>query len=237
MTAVPYSFIQRLPTAAPGMSAVVRVVAMQYSHAVFWHTHVQPIIDQLYTKAGPGQVAVNVRADVGWDWTVNFVLMALHNSATKIPTSGSGMARGFAVIVEGEEGVDVPIGLLTMVPRFDTTVRGVRRERTFAWYLSDAPSEFYDLLGLAPLKLMAKALLDTSIQAGLMDNMDGEFLLHADPAGGTKLHNFYLNSCKMAAVPPSQTRISRLRSGKVGGYFLFTAAESANFAVQFDRYR
>jgi len=237
MTVVPNSFIKRLPTATPGLSALVKIVPMQFSHAVFWHAHVQPIVDELYTSANSLQPAADVRADIGWDWSKYFALMALHNSTTLFPTNGSGIAQGFALVVEGEEGVDVPIGLLTMVPRFDTTVRGFRRERTFAWYLSDAPSEFYQILGLEPLKLVAKALLDTSLQAGRMCAMDGEFLLHADPAGGKKLLNFYENSCKMTAIAPSRARISFFRPGKVGGYFLFTASQSANFSAQFDPYR
>jgi hypothetical protein len=237
MTVVHNSFIQRLPTAIPGFSAEVKIVPMQFSHAVFWHTHVQPIVDRLYTRANSSQATANVRADIGWDWSKYYALMALHNSTALFSKNGSCVARGFALVVEGEAGVDIPIGLLTMVPRFDTTVHGFRRERTFAWYLSDAPGEFYDDLGLEPLKLVAKALLDTSLQAGRMHKMDGEFLLHADPAGGKKLLNFYHKSCKMTPIPPSHARISLFRPGAVGGYFLFTASQSAIFSSQFDPYR
>jgi hypothetical protein len=236
MAAVFPSFIQRLPMATPGLSAAVKVVPMQYEHAVFWHAHVQPIIDGQYTRAGGSNIAGNIRADVGWDWTRNFALMALNNLAL-FSANWAGRAQGYALLIDDAGESDIPIGMLTMVPQFDTTVHGVSRDRTFTWYLSDAPSELYDALNVVPLKLVAKALLDTSIIAALIGGLDGESLLHADPAGGTRLLDFYEKSCKMTPVPRSNVRISKLRSGNTGGYFLFEPQDSLNFTNQFSPYR
>jgi hypothetical protein len=216
---------------------MVKVVPMKLQHVLFWHAHVQPMINQLYKTAASGDRDENIRADVGWDWRTNFVLMKLHNSASHFPGNASGAAHGLAVVVEAKSGEEVPVGMLNVVPRFDTTVQGTRRARTFAWYLSDAPAEFYDALKVLPLRLMAKALLDTALQAGWSEQMDGEFLLHADPAGGEKLRRFYSNKCKMRPLQPATTPISPLRRRSAEGYFHFTAAESKAFSVQFDSFR
>jgi hypothetical protein len=240
MTTVSPGFIQRLPTSVRGESAVVKVVPMTKEHVRYWHNHVQPVINRHYKKAkkapsGGASDDKNIRADVGWNWNVYFFLMLFHNTMTHVPGNASGRARGLAVVVEAENAKEIPVGMLTVVPKFSTTVQGERRLRTFAWYLSDAPAEVYDELDLAPLRSMAKALLDTALQVGWSEQMDGEFLLHADPAGGKKLKEFYREKCKMTPVTPAPVSLVRWRP--VEGYFYFTAPESKEFSAQLDKFR
>ena len=49
-------FVQRAPTSS-GEDVPIRVAKMKASHVLWWHSHVQPIIDE-----DPD------RADNGWNW-------------------------------------------------------------------------------------------------------------------------------------------------------------------------
>lgn len=224
-------------TGVPLDDVVVRIAPMTMAHVNTWHTFVQPLIDAHYSHWVDGLDARSVRADVGWDWSMIFGLALAHNSARFIPGNRSGPALALVIALLAESDEEVPIGMLTVVPRFRCTAKGERRERTFAWFLADAPAEFYDVLGSAPVAAVAKALLDTAIQSGLGSAQDGTLLLHADPGGGPKLDEFYVQKCKMERLKADAPAISFLRRGHTDQYYHFDAVLAAAFSRQFDARR
>jgi hypothetical protein len=96
---------------------------------------------------------------------------------------------------------EFPIGMLSMVPILNCAVSGNFCDLGFCWYLSDAPAEAYrQVLKIPPIKGVAAALIDCSIQATLDVSGDRTHLLHADPNGGDKLISFY-KGCNMTQLP------------------------------------
>lgn len=180
----------------------------------------------------------DARADVGWDWARIYALALLHNTMSYVPETMSGPARAFAIVVFTDDGLEIPVGMITVVPEFNCRLESVTRLRTFAWYLADAPVSFYrDALGVSPVIQVAAALLDTAIQSGMGTGSDGSLLLHADPHGGQKLADFYLNRCKMRQAPLDNGPVSPLRRKHVDQYFFLSASGAAQFSSQFDHRR
>lgn len=211
---------------------------MTWQHVNFWHSVVQPLIDQNFQHWGAHVPPQNARADVGWDWARIYGLALLHNTMNFVPGTFSGPARAFAMVVFSDEGLEIPVGMLTVVPEFNCRLENVTRPRTFAWYLADAPMPFYrDALGVGPVVRVAAALLDTAIQSGVGTSSDGSVLLHADPNGGQKLADFYLHRCKMRQLPLDSRPISPLRRKHVDQYFFLSASGAAQFSTQFDNRR
>ncbi|XLZ72110.1 hypothetical protein ABT364_09150 [Massilia sp. SR12] len=210
---------------------------MTVAHVAFWHTHIQPMIDAGYSIAGPGVDPTSIRADVGWNWYNNFGLIALQNALAHIPGSSAGNGYGATILLRNDAGPDVPIGMLTVVPKFRSLVAAELTARTFAWFLADAPAEFYAELGTEPVLGVAKALLDTAMQYGLELGMDGSLLLHADPAGGQRLREFYSQKCNMERLKAKEPAISLLRRQHTDEYFYLDAIRAAKFRKQFDSRR
>jgi hypothetical protein len=207
---------------------------MTWEHVTFWHTEVQPIIDLHYKHWKANILPQDVRADVGWDWTRIFGLYLLHNTARYIPENQSGPAQALALAVVTADDEEIPIGLLTVVPQFQCTLDNIFGPRTFAWHLADAPVSFYrDKLKAQPVVQVAAALIDTAIQSGLDSGMNGSLLLHADPNGGQRLANFYLQRCRMTQLSLDSPPLSAFRRKNVDQYFYLSAAGAAAFSADF----
>jgi len=207
---------------------------MSFIHVNDWHSIIQPLIDSNYQPWSSGAAHSNVRADVGWDWAHILALTQVHNVGANVPGSQSGPAFALAIVLNDQTGIEVPIGMLTVVPRFQSTVFGNARQRTFTWYLADAPGEFYAALDMPPVLAVARALLDCAIHSGLESGMDGSMLLHADPAGGPKLPEFYGAKCGMQRLNAGDPPISLWRRTHTSQYFHFDAAGADRFCRQFD---
>lgn len=221
----------------------IKIVPMIWSHIEFWHTYVQPLIDLNYVPSAPGISPQKVRADVGWDWWKNYALCQLHNFATVAPGNYSSQAIALTVVgvstsADGNEGAHIPIGMLTVVPKFNCNVHNTYIKRAFAWYLADAPSEFYrDTMNVAPVKGVAMTLLDSVIQSGLDAGGNGCTLLHADPNGGQKLVDFYTQKCGMVQLEPGQAVVSFLRRWNIEEYFHMDETQAQRFCANFDKWR
>lgn len=204
-----------------------------------WSTYVQPLVDSNYKHSAPDVPDTHTRADVGWRWGRIRQYAALHSIMTRIPGSSSGPAKAMCLVVHPNSAPEFPIGMLTTVPRFHCNAFGQARHRGFAWYLSDAPVEAYkQILKCPPIRGVAMALLDCSIQASLDDPLDGTHLLHADPNGGEKLVSFYTGRCKMQQLPPNQDPISVIwRRGHSEEYFHFDAVQAGLYCAQYDARR
>lgn len=201
-----------------------------------WRKYVQPLVDSNYVHAQRERDGLRVRADVGWKWQRILTLAKIWDAYAQMSNSGGSIA--LCMVVELEDFGDFPIGMLTVVPGFESNAFGQTRCRSFAWYLADAPKEVYsDLLRRHPVKGVAHALIDCSVQAGLDAGDDGALLLHADPRGGARLQGFYRESCGMTPLPMSEPRISRLRFAPSEEYFHFDAAQAKLYSARFDHRR
>lgn len=198
-----------------------------------WHQYVQSVIDSNYAHAQRGD---HVRADVGWKWRRILTIARIWNAYAPLSTSTRSIALSLVVQLGNSE--EFPIGMLTVVPGFTSNALGQMRRRSFVWYLSDAPSEVYtNILGRHPIRGVAHALIDCSIQAGLTQCGDGMLLLHADPNGGIKLQKFYQEKCGMTQLPKGAPRISPLRFNPSEEHFHFDATQAAAYCAQFDHRR
>ena len=196
-----------------------------------WSTYVQPDIDEKYRAHGDASDERSVRADVGWDWYRCFFHAQLHSYIHVI-----NRAVAICAVVETRGG-DFPVGMLISVPCFICTVDSDTRTRGFAWYLSDAPVETYDALGLPGASQMAAVLLDSAIQLSRSMRGDGTLLLHADPSGGDKLHKFY-RRVGMTQLAVGGGAVTYLRwKHKTDEYFIFSPSESTKFCQRFDAQR
>ena len=96
----------------------VAVVPMTWEHVDFWHDHVQPIIQNHYVKWQEGKggaPTTGIRADVDWNWHYYFWLAKRWNTVR--PTARRDQrAVAWCLVVLGEDGKQLPIGMLTAVP-------------------------------------------------------------------------------------------------------------------------
>lgn len=212
---------------------------MTWDHVDLWHYHVQPIIEAEYIKAEATTSGVDpkagVRADVGWNWHYYFWLAKRWNTVR--PTARFAQrAVAWCLVVLGEDGRQLPIGLLTAVPAYASPYLEDNTELGFVWYLSDAPAEHYLQRGMPRVSGVASALLDIAIQTRLDLIGNAAIFLHADPAGGEKLLTFYGDKCGMTRLWHDK-RISSVRSVKAGEYFAMTHVQAMTFAAKFDPLR
>jgi hypothetical protein len=233
--------IRRLPYKGklgdPEGAYPVEVVDMDDTMVRRWHEHVQPLIDAQYRPWSPGSDERWVRADVHWNWWKIRAYAGCHNFAARWPGNQSGKAVACCLTLAGEEADWVPVGMLTVVPRFRCTVDGANRDRSFVWYLSDAPEEHYRKLRIEPMQGVARALIDTALQARIDLGFDAAALLHAAPEGGGKLQKFYEKACGMTRVVGGSERISALRAMRPGEYFKMDGRAAQAFCSRHDIYR
>ena len=218
------------------VQVLVRPKPMSERLVSLWHKHVQPLVDANYVYSQQARPGLRVRADVGWKWRRILTLARIWDAYA--PLSESTRSLSLCLTVELGSSGDFPIGMLTVVPGFVCSAFGQERCRSFAWYLSDAPKEVYTgLLRRHPLRGVAHALVDCSVQAGLEIGGDGMLLLHADPRGGNKLHHFYRVDCGMTQLPAGDSRISPLRFTPSEEYFHFDVAQANAYCSRFDHRR
>lgn len=226
--------IERLTTADARKDIGIEVVPMSLDLALRWDRRVQPLINGHYAHATDHSDPKATRADVGWNWERLLDWAAVHNFG-RLP-GGHGPALAMSIVVTSHTD-QFPIGMLTTVPQYRCSVAGASRQRAFAWFLADAPTEAYVWLGIPAVKNVALALLDCGIQASLDLGSDGALLLHAAPQGGTKLHRFYTRA-GMARLPEGAPPITPFfRRGKSEQYYHFDATGSKRFCQTFDDFR
>ncbi|GLO03520.1 hypothetical protein [Pseudomonas putida] len=217
----------------------VAVVPMTQKLVAAWHDKVQPLIDanyQHWSATAPGNL---IRADKGWNWHKNFLLLALHNTLYAGDKKAHSEGVAMCIVVRSFNGSEeFPIGMLTTVPKLQSNIHGVVRRRGLTWYLSDAPEEVYtQILQIPPIQSVAKALLDCSIQTALDEGEDGSLVLKADDAGGTKLESFY-KRCGMNNLPKGHPPVTPFfRRSKPERYYHFLAHEAQAYAAIYNPMR
>ncbi|MNJ30261.1 hypothetical protein D3C77_248580 [compost metagenome] len=211
----------------------VAVVPMTQELVTKWHDNVQPLIDAHYQHWAAGIPEELVRADKGWNWHKNFLLLALHNTAYAGGRRTHGEGLAMCIVLRSPDGSEeFPIGMLTTVPKLHSNIHRQIRHRALTWYLSDAPDEVYrQIFKIPTVQMVARALVDCSIQAALDEGEDGCLVLKADDAGGAKLDKFY-RRCGMQNLPKGHPPVTPLfRRSKPERYFHFLAHEAQAYAA------
>lgn len=215
------------------VQVAVSVVSITSGHLKLWETHVQPLIDRHYCHHGKDSPSKRgIRADAGWNWRSIYLYAAVHSRVHK-------PALAMCLVVKQAGAPEFPIGMLTVVPQLPCTAFGVMRDRGFAWYLADAPAEVYrEVLKVPGIKGVAMVLLDCSLQATLDASGDGTHLLHADPKGGPKLTDFYIERCGMTRLPTSNGPVTNvLRRENPSEYFHFNDDQAQAFCGKYEARR
>ncbi|MCF5709496.1 hypothetical protein GIV19_19735 [Pseudomonas syringae] len=237
MSTVP-NFIKRLPTKGSSAFATVRVVQMTHRLLKTWHEKVQVLIDANYSTH-PGPPGAFVRADVGWNWNEH-VRNALLHDALFLGQKNRGSIKLCLVAVPDSDNPTLddcyPIGMLILVPKLECNA-GVKADRAFTWYLSNAPREFYaKYFSGARIEGVAKMLLDCVVQHGYAADGDGSMLLRAATEGGKHLKRFY-GDCRLRSLHHDNGPITYLRRTKQTEYFLLNKSEARMFTRAADRMR
>jgi hypothetical protein len=219
----------------------VRIEALRHSHVALWQRHVQPLIKRHYRRDDKRSIDSNgierrVRADADWNWWRILALLRLHNAATILPLNQSGKGFGWAIVPE-QSNTSVPIGLVTVVPLFRCSINGVEAHRAFAWYMSDAPEEYFKKFAQPLVEDIAVTLLDTAIQTRADLEEDRSMVLRAAPSGGPRLAKFYEDKCGMRRIANMTTRFSWMRAPIENEYFEFSHEKATQFCRNFDSRR
>lgn len=212
----------------------VALVPMTADHASWWHGHVQPIIKENYRTASQAG-SQHIRADRNWNWNRSFRLLDVHNFG-HFSTRSAHPAYGLTMITRNELGEQVVIGMMTVVPRY--LCKSDRfGSKTYAWYISTAPSEFYrEYFSSIKLAGVGKALFDAAIIASYRAGLNGAVLLHAAPEGGEELKALY-EGMGFRGIGKKILPITFYRWVDRKGYMLLQPSAAASIIKRNDPYR
>lgn len=167
-------FIKMLPLST-GFSEV-RVSPLTSRHCRWWHEHVQTAIDE--SNSG--------RADEGWNWPRLYV-------TTKLTTVRYAV-YGFAILGRTNGGIinerELPLAMALIVRNYPF-LNDNRRKSSFLWFLSALPKSLYGQLGLEEHKASGRGAVDAVLCDSFQNWLLGAISLHADPAGGEELLDWY----------------------------------------------
>ena len=184
-------FVRRAPTRS-GEPVNLRVAHMTLPHVLWWHSHVQPIIDR-----DPD------RADRDWNWLL-YVPFAT--------VAGGVLARqpaGYTVGIRAEEaGHFIPCALVQLLGRYPA-LNAPKQKSAFVWFMSTAPDEALLTIEGHPLsedrlpKRLGSIALDTAVTHSFNKRHLGRTALYADEDGGDVLLEWY-EGRGMTALPADQ---------------------------------
>lgn len=167
-------FIRQLPGSSGLVKIKVRTLSFRHCH--WWHLNVQSRIDESFTE----------RADEGWDWRKLYLMTKL--STLRYPV------YGFAVLgCSNQGGVDedyLPMGMAIMVRNYPY-LNDKSKKSNFLWYLSSLPKSLLADLGFEQYKAVGRGVVDSVLCDAFNSWLLGVVSLHADPAGGDELMNWY----------------------------------------------
>ena len=200
-------FVRRAPTKS-GQDAELRVTRMAFSQVLWWHSHVQPIID-----GDPS------RADRDWNWLLYVSFATL--TGELLDRQPAGYTVG---IVVREKGHIIPCALVQLMGNFPALDDHTKRS-AFVWFMSTAPAEALMSIAEHPIpkslvpKKLGKIALDVAVTHSLNQRRRGRVALYADREGGDNLTDWY-RSCGMEALsadlrlPPVLRRIFKPSDGR-----------------------
>ena len=220
-------FVNRAPTRS-GHYARLRVTRMMLPHVLWWHSHVQPVIDR-----DPNRV------DNDWNWLLYAPFAAAAGMALRRKPAG------YVIGMVPDRGNHlIPcamVMLLGRIPALDSH----HNKSAFTWFLTTAPDEA--LLNIKEYHLTADRLprrlgtiaLDVAITHSFNHRQKGRLALYADKRGGELLLDWYKR--QGAQVLPSNKRLPkgprRFFKPSDGRYCYFTPKEAMAASRRLDNLR
>ena len=173
------NFVNRAPNRSGG-EVKIRVVQMMLSHVLWWHSHVQPVID-----SDPNRV------DKDWNWPVYYSFTAFTGKVLRRKPFG----YVIGIVTENDKHL-IPCAMVILLGRFPA-LDNDKKYGVFTWFLTTAPTEA--LLTIKEYKLTKDTLpkqlgaigMDTAITHSVNNRTKGRVALYADKKGGDALLNWY----------------------------------------------
>ena len=216
-------FVSRAPTRS-GDPIGIRVARMTLPHVLWWHSHVQPVIDR-----DPS------RADRDWNWLLYVPFSTV---------AGAVLARqpaGYTVGILAEDTDRfIPCGLIQLLGRYPA-LDAHRRRSAFVWFMSTVPDEALLTIEDHPIaedripKRLGTITLDVAITHSLNKRRLGRTALYADKDGGDVLLRWYERQGMSVLpadekLPRSPRRLVKPSDGRYC-YFTVEAALQASRAL------
>ncbi len=176
-------------------------------------------------------IAALGRPDSGWNWR-NISRMAAVIGIRQSPSI-------FALMVSGATTA-YPSALVCLL---EDTVYPMDPDfgAVYVYYMSAAPEACLTAIARRDEipKLGGQALIDLAIQRSLARGHDGRVWLHAAPAGGQGLFDWYRNACGMQLVPGNVTLpgMRRFATGNDGRYFYHDDRSAQHALARLSQYR
>lgn len=122
-------------------------------------------------------------------------------------------------------GIYLVAEVASLIERYPWPISGVVAQSTFTWFIASAPSESLRSRGVPDPPSLGRIMVDTALVTSKALGLEGRMWLHAAPAGGAALTQFYGRICQMDSLLVG----SRLPNGKISdGRHFYTAPELAN---------
>ena len=220
-------FVERAPTQSGEMIGL-RVTKMKLPHVLWWHSHVQPLVDQ-----------DAARGDQNWNWLLYVPFATL---------AGGILARqpvGYTVgiCVDGSDHF-IPCALVQLLGRFPA-LDAHKKKSTFVWFLSTAPDKALLTIKEHPIaedrlpKRLGTIALDVAVTHSLNKHRFGRTALYAEEAGGNILLKWYQKRGMSVLpadqrLPPGPRRLFKPSDGRYC-YFTVDAAVQSSRALDYLR--
>ena len=213
-------FAKRAPTSS-GEDVPIRVAKMTASHVLWWHSHVQPIIDR-----DPA------RADNGWNWLLYVPFAEI--AGTVLIRKPAGYTVGLCDEANDRFIPCALVQLLGRVPALDDH----HRESAFVWFLSTAPDEALTTIEDHPIsedhipRRLGSIALDVAVTHSLNHRRHGRTALYADERGGEVLLKWYRRRGMEVLpqdekLPPGPRRLLKPSDGRYCYYTVPAAVEAS----------
>jgi hypothetical protein len=194
---------------------------MKAAHVLWWHSHVQPIIDR-----DPD------RADNGWNWLLYVPFAEITGRVlTRRPA-------GYTVgLCDAERDRFVPCALLQLLGRVPA-LDDHDAESAFVWFLSTAPDEALTSIPNHPIppdevpQRLGTIALDVAVTHSLNHRRLGRTALYADERGGDLLLRWYERRGMTVLpdgvkLPPGPRRLLKPSDGRYCFYTVPAAVEAS----------
>jgi hypothetical protein len=214
-------FVRRAPTES-GEDVAIHITRMTLPHVLWWHSHIQPIIDR-----DPSRV------DRDWNWLLYISFATL---------TGGILARrpaGYTIgIPDPESDRFIPCGLVQLVGRYPA-LDDNKKKGSFVWFLSTVPDEALETVAGYHLprdrrpKRLGTITLDIAVTHSLNHHRFGRTALHADDEGGDTLLGWYHRRGMSVLpagrkLPPGPRRFVKPSDGRYCYYTVDNALESSH---------
>jgi hypothetical protein len=195
----------------------------QDADIAWWRDNIEPRLARIEPQ----------RADADWRWARIAALVRFAGMRRQ--------ARVYAVVVEAASRSAV-CALMALLER-ERYPLDHGREASYLWYLSVAPARllhFFLPHDSVPV-LLGQGCLYGAVERSLVVGHGGRTWLHAAPAGGAALLDWYLRKCGMASVPATVDALPGLAGMPTrqndGRYLCFDEPAARSFHDRFQTYR